>query len=88
VQLTGRFNYERYGKMLGIKLVKEPELASDPDIAGKILAAFLKDKERTIKLALLEGDLRAARRAVNGGSHGLDRFSDTYQRGLELVPTV
>lgn len=85
VQLTGRANYERYGKVLGIKLADKPELASVPDIAGKILAAFLRDKERVIKEALLEDDLRAARRAVNGGSHGLDRFSDTYRRGLDLV---
>ena len=88
VQLTGRANYERYGRVLGIKLVNKPELASEPDIAGKILAAFLKDKERVIKEALLEDDLRAARRAVNGGSHGLDRFSDTYRRGMELIAAV
>lgn len=86
VQLTGRANYERYGKALGVKLADKPELACDPDIAGKILAAFLKDKERVIKEALLADDLRAARRAVNGGSHGLDRFSDTYRLGLQLIP--
>jgi len=86
VQLTGRANYERYGRLLGVKLADRPELASQPDIAGRMLAAFLKDKERVIKEALLENDLRAARRAVNGGSHGLDRFSDTYLRGLELIP--
>ena len=86
VQLTGRDNYVRYGKALNIKLANKPELASVPDIAGKILAAFLKDKERVIKEALLDNDLRAARRAVNGGSHGLERFSDTYRRGLELLP--
>ena len=86
VQLTGRDNYKRYGRQLGIKLLEKPDLACDPDIAGKILAAFLKDKERVIKEALLDNDLRAARRAVNGGSHGLDRFSDTYQRGLDLIP--
>ncbi|MEW5771171.1 MAG: peptidoglycan-binding protein [Pseudomonadota bacterium] len=86
VQLTGRANYERYGKALGVRLLDKPELASVPEIAGRLLAAFLKDKERVIKEALLEGDLRAARRAVNGGSHGLERFSDTYQRGLALLP--
>lgn len=86
VQLTGRANFERYGKLLGVKLLDKPELASQPDIAGKILAAFLKDKERVIKEALVENDLRAARRAVNGGSHGLDRFSDTYLKGLALLP--
>lgn len=85
VQLTGRHNYMHYGKLLGVKLVSQPELASDPKIAGRILAAFLKDKERIIKQALLEGDLRAARRAVNGGSHGLDRFTDAFRRGSTLI---
>lgn len=88
VQLTGRANYERYGKLLGVKLAEKPELAGDPAIAGNILAAFLKDKERLIKEALLEDDLRTARRAVNGGSHGLDRFSDAYRRGLEALPAA
>ena len=86
VQLTGRDNYVRYGRQLGIKLAEKPDLACEPDIAGRILAAFLKDKERLIKEALLEDDLRTARRAVNGGSHGLDRFADTYRRGQSLIP--
>lgn len=88
VQLTGRDNYVRYGKKLNLNLARKPELASEPNTAGRILAAFLKDKERVIKEALLDNDLRAARRAVNGGSHGLDRFSDTYRRGLELLPVA
>ncbi len=87
IQLTGRFNYERYGKALGLgkKLLTQPELASDPQIAGMLLAGFLKDKERQIKEALLEGDLRTARRLVNGGSHGLDRFTDAYRRGDAVI---
>jgi peptidoglycan L-alanyl-D-glutamate endopeptidase CwlK len=85
VQLTGRDNYVRYGKQLKIKLAENPELANDPAVAGKILAAFLKDKERIIKRALLENDLKAARRAVNGGSHGLDRFSDAYRIGAARI---
>jgi putative chitinase len=83
IQLTGRFNYGRYSEILGMgeRLLHNPELASDPAVAGHLLAVFLKDKERDIKQALLEGDLRHARRLVNGGSHGLDRFTDAYQRG-------
>jgi putative chitinase len=87
IQLTGRFNYGRYGGVLGLgdRLLKEPELASDPAVAGQLLAVFLKDKERDIKQALLEGDLRHARRLVNGGSHGLDRFTDAYKKGEALI---
>ena len=87
VQLTGRFNYQNYGTALGLgnRLATEPELANDPAIAGKLLAAFLKDKERAIKEALVIDDLRLARRLVNGGSHGLERFSETYRIGDALI---
>lgn len=87
VQLTGRFNYRKYGQAIGLGdlLVNEPEKASDPSIAATLLVAFLKDKERPIKEALLRHDLGAARRLVNGGSHGLDRFTDTYTIGDRLI---
>lgn len=32
------------------------------------------------------GALGIARRLVNGGSNGLDRFVDAYQRGLRVMP--
>ena len=87
IQLTGRVNYQSCGKLIGLddQLTKKPELANDPKIAAQLLAAFLKGKERQIKEALLDNDLRTARRLVNGGSHGLDRFSDAYTRGDALL---
>lgn len=87
IQLTGRANYTKYSKALGLdtQLVKNPALANDPEIAAKILASFLKDKERKIKEALLDGDLRLARRMVNGGSHGLSDFTDAYNIGYDLI---
>lgn len=83
VQLTGRSNYTRLGPLIGFEgsLVADPEKANDPIIAAKILAAFIKDKEIAIETALLDDDLKAARRLVNGGSHGLDRFTDAYRIG-------
>jgi peptidoglycan L-alanyl-D-glutamate endopeptidase CwlK len=88
VQLTGRDNYQRIGAKiaLGDGLVQNPDLANDPDIAARILSAFLKTKEIRIKQALLEGDLRGARRLVNGGSHGLERFSETFRIGQREIP--
>ena len=85
IQLTGRHNYQKYGPALGKDLIKNPDLASDPTIAGQLLATFLKDKERQIKEALVDDDLRTARRLVNGGSHGLDRFEDAFRRGDSLL---
>ncbi len=87
IQLTGRSNYTKYSKSLGLdtQLVKNPALANEPEIAAKILASFLKDKERKIKEALLDGDLRLARRLVNGGSHGLSDFIGAYNIGNDLI---
>ncbi len=85
IQLTGRANYQKYGQALNKDLIKNPALANDPTIAGQLLATFLKDKERQIKEALVEHDLRRARKLVNGGSHGLDRFEDAFNRGDRLL---
>jgi putative chitinase len=87
VQLTGRANYRRYGEAVGQgdRLVREPHRAADPGLAGRILAAFLADRQRPIKEALLEGDLSRARRLVNGGRHGLDRFIAAYRAGDALL---
>jgi peptidoglycan L-alanyl-D-glutamate endopeptidase CwlK len=87
VQLTGRFNYGKYGKVIGLgsRLLSEPELASDPKVAGELLAAFLKPQERRIKDALTKGDYAGARRIVNGGTHGIDRFTDAFLIGAGLM---
>lgn len=83
VQLTGKSNYLQHGQLIGLgaRLVEQPDLANDPDTAAALLASFLKVKENPIKNALLAGDFGAARRLVNGGSNGLDRFEDCYQKG-------
>jgi hypothetical protein len=85
VQLTGRANYTRIGRQIGHDLVAAPHLANDPTVAGLILAQFLKNAEGAIRAALSSNDMRRARRLVNGGSHGLDRFSDAFERGEEAI---
>lgn len=37
VQLTWDWNYDRFGKLMGIDLLNNPELANDPETAWKIL---------------------------------------------------
>jgi len=86
VQLTGRANYARFGPVVDVPdLVDRPDQANDPTIAANILAAFIASKEQAIKTALLANDLATARRLVNGGSNGLDRFSSAYTIGLGLL---
>ena len=87
IQLTGRDHYQLYGAAIGLGdgLVEEPDLANDPDIASKLLASFIKGQESGIRQVLDQDDLREARRLVNGGSHGLERFTDAYRKGEEVI---
>jgi hypothetical protein len=87
VQLTGRSNYEKLGSQIGADLVNNPELANTPILAGRILAQFLKNKETQIRNALASQNLQRARKLVNGGSHGLDRFTDAFGRGEQSIPS-
>lgn len=88
IQLTGRDNYTRYGAEIGKNLVGNPQLANDPSIASELLARFLKDRENRIREALAGNDLATARRLVNGGSHGLDRFENAFETGSRLLSTT
>ncbi|WP_233873658.1 peptidoglycan-binding protein [Paraburkholderia adhaesiva] len=88
IQLTGRANYATYGPKLTppVDLVANPERASDPVVAADLLTLFLADRELAIKKALLAGNMASARELVNGGTNGLDRFEDAWQRGTTLIP--
>lgn len=66
-------------------MVSNPSLANNPVHAANILALFIKDKERSIREAVLDGNLKQARKLVNGGSHGLDRFKSAFNIGDALV---
>jgi putative chitinase len=85
IQLTGRSNYDRFGRALGLDLLTHPDLANDSRLASQLLAAFLKESEAPIREALALNDLGAARRLVNGGSHGLGRFAEAYRSGEGLI---
>ncbi|HWA89569.1 MAG TPA: SH3 domain-containing protein [Rhizomicrobium sp.] len=86
VQLTGRDNYARVGKQIGVDLIANPDLGCDGATAGLILAQFLKNHEADIRAALAGDDLAAARKLVNGGSHGLDAFTAAYRAGQKSLP--
>jgi putative chitinase len=66
-------------------LFEHPESALEPGVAAKLVAAFIKRAERQLRNAIQANDLTAARRAVNGGIHGLERFVEAYEVGLKLV---
>jgi peptidoglycan L-alanyl-D-glutamate endopeptidase CwlK len=90
VQLTGRANYTRYAQQINQPLVANPSLAASPAIAAQLLACFLAAREPAIRRALAVPppagpDLATARRLVNGGTNGLDRFTAAYTIGVRLL---
>jgi peptidoglycan hydrolase-like protein with peptidoglycan-binding domain len=86
IQLTGRSNYQLHGAAIGLgdQLVENPALANEPLIAARLLASFLKSKEYEIRKALAARHLRNARKLVNGGTHGLKVFVETFKIGERL----
>ena len=44
IQLTGRSNYARYGKMIGRDLLGDPKLLSDPTIAAEVSVKYMLDR--------------------------------------------
>lgn len=71
VQITGRRNYTDWGKRLGLDLLKEPQLAEQPEIAAKIIVQGMKlgtftGKKLADYVTLQRSDFRSARKIVNG----------------------
>jgi hypothetical protein len=85
IQITGRANYEKYGKMIGVDLVNNPELASDPEIGNKLAVAYWKDRVQP-SLEEKGSTVEAATKAVNGGYNGLeDRKAKTAEWSAEIA---
>lgn len=83
IQITGRGNYRRYGALLGVDLEANPDLALDPFIAAKILAAYFSLMK--VNDAAVAGDWLKVRRLVNGGLNGWPRFNMVQQQFISMV---
>lgn len=82
IQLTHKENYKRIGDKIGVDLVKNPELANDPDIAVKILVEFF--QMRKIDKVIKREGFEQARRLVN--PDGKDKMiAETAQKYLEII---
>ncbi len=70
-------------RSLGVD-VHQAQQANDSDIAGRILAEFLRRAEGGIRVTLDKKDLVTARTLVNGGSQGLTSFRTVSLQGQEV----
>ncbi len=87
IQLTGHANYILYGGMAHApEIVKDPNRAGDPDIAARILAAYLLHNSSRILKALKTDDFVRARAVVNGHPpHGVAELTKAFKAGREFV---
>ncbi len=70
IQLTGRTNYRRVGRRIGLDLEGNPLLVADPSI-GMWCAIEFWDENNLNALALAD-DVKTITRRINGGYNGLD----------------
>jgi putative chitinase len=87
IQITGRANYKKYGELLGVDLVDNPDLAARPEYAFQIAGLFWSLRGLN-QLADAE-DFSTITRRINGGLTGLaerERYYEVAKKALGLAP--
>jgi putative chitinase len=93
IQTTGRANYARVGKALGLDLLDHPELLEQTDNACLSAAFFWSDKHlneladclRGVRDAAEQRTLTSICRRINGGTNGLAERVQNYWRCLAVL---
>lgn len=93
LQITGRYNYEKYGKRLAIDLLANPDAALVPVTAVKIFRAYFADHGLDIwanrwgnakTVEEKETSLQKCRKLVNGGLNGYPKFKKLAEALLKM----
>lgn len=72
IQLTGKANYREYSAALGVDLVSNPDLVNSPEVAAKIVVAYIKKRVKTLSFSDLDSACRAITKAINPGGLSMD----------------
>jgi putative chitinase len=75
-QLTGKYNYEKCGKDLGIDLVGNPDLLLEPLYAARSAGWFW--KANSLSTFADVGDIKGMTKVINGGYIGLEARQALY----------
>ena len=85
IQITGRFNYTKFGGLLGLDLVANPALAAAPEVAFKTAGLFWQSNGLN---ELADGrQFVAITRRINGGTNGLVDRQMYYERAKAVLGT-
>lgn len=82
IQLTGRFNYRKFGPRVGLDLESEPERAADPEVALRLACLYWTD--RGLNDVADDDNIRLITRRINGGYNGLQDREKLYRRARRI----
>lgn len=83
IQLTGRANYREYGKILGLDLENDPDLAAEPDVAVRIALEYW--RVRGLNIFADVDDILTITRKINGGLNGIEDRRTYLERAKRRV---
>ena len=83
IQITGRFNYTKYGGLLGIDLTANPPLAATPEVAFATAGLYWETNGLN-ELADAE-QFTAITRRINGGTNGLPDRQKYYEAAKAVL---
>lgn len=86
IQLTGRHNYRKYGKLIGVDLENNPERAAEPEISLRTAAEFW--KQNNLNALADKDDVVAVTRRINGGRNGLKDRMDKLARAKRFLKYI
>ncbi len=83
VQLTGRDNYMRAGKALGLPLVEKPQLLENPSIGFKASLWYWETRVKN-KIDNFE-DVETVTKLINGGTTGLEDRKQKFEKYMSIL---
>jgi len=83
IQLTGRSNYAKYGKILGVDFIIHPELAESQVFAFRVAGAFW--ETNGLNELADKGEFGAITRRINGGLNGQPQRLMYWKKAKELM---
>lgn len=82
-QLTGKDNYARCGRDLGIDLVSNPDLLLEPTYAARSAGWFW--KSNSLSIFADKGDLEGMTKKINGGLIGYAERKAKYDKIMAII---
>ena len=83
IQITGRYNYEKFGKEMSIDLINHPEMLCYPEYAT--LSAFIFWSDRKLNDLADKEDMEGITRKINGGLRGLADRMELYENAKKIL---